>query len=191
MDEKIYNDTAHLINELFLDLKAKCPAWPQSWPNAEIEKRARQIWLEALIKNQIHNWQHVKKGISKIKTSFIPSIEDFISFCKPSINDLNIPTVQEAYKEACNNAHPQAKKKWSHAIVFNAALNTGYDKLNNLSLKESYPIFAHNYEVLVNRMMKNEPLGREILVAIPEKIEPPSTKETGKEWLSKVKDLLK
>ena len=31
--------TAQFINELFLEIKARCPAWPQSWPNPEIEKK--------------------------------------------------------------------------------------------------------------------------------------------------------
>lgn len=198
MNEKIYNDTALLINELFLELKARCPAWPQSWPNPEIEKRARQIWLESLVNNKIQNWQYVKNGLSKIKSSFVPTVDEFISLCKPSIDDLNIPTVDQAYKEACKNSYDTkyptykdgkpVEPTWSHEIVRYSARDTG---THDIVSHENFEKFKRHYEFYLKKILNGEQL-EAILKPLPNKNDVPATltPEVGKNALNGLKSHL-
>ena len=137
--------TAQFINELFIEIKARCPAWPQSWPNPEIEKKARQIWLQEIVKHKINSWDHIKKALEKIKSSFVPSIDEFIQLCKPTMEDYGLPRPFEAFRECCFNASNiryNVPVTWSHQAVYHAGSQTGL-----LEIEKLQELFLANYEM--------------------------------------------
>ena len=57
---------------------------------------------------------------------------------KQLLSDAGIPSLAEAFTEACRNVRPcmAGKAKWSHQVVHHAARETGWWMLNN---RETYP----------------------------------------------------
>lgn len=166
--------TAKFMNDLFLEIKARCPAWPQSWPNEKIELKAREIWLESLLLNKVTKWENIKIGLSKIKSAFVPTIDEFISYCKITLDDLGLPTVEQAYKEACKNSHEskypyfengkRVEPKWSHEIVRLAAVDCGTHDL--ISKSNSFETFKKHFEFYQQKLLQGEKF-EAILKALP------------------------
>lgn len=187
MNEIEYNATAKLINELFLEIKARCPAWPQSWPNLDIERRSKQIWLESLIKNKITNWEHVKIGLGKLRGSFVPPIDEFISLCKPTMEDYGLPQPFEAFRECCHNAASiryNDPVTWSHQAVYHAGSQTGLMEIEKLK-----DLFLINYEIACKIVFEGGRL-KDLPKLIPNKPEEKKDPEIALNSINKLKSML-
>lgn len=98
----VSNEMAKAVNDLFKDLCAAFPAWKNAFPNPEMYKSARKVWLETLLNEQI-TVKQVQCGLVIAKRSespFFPSVGQFISWCKSEVNAeyrlLGLPTEDEA-----------------------------------------------------------------------------------------------
>lgn len=182
------------INELFLEFQAIFPAFKQAWPTQEIFDHAKKAWVKSFKEAGLQDLsvlQHGLKALRASKSPFVPTPGQFIEMCKPSPESFGLPSVMDAYKEACRNSHPFADKKWTHVAVFEAAFQTGSHELKTMTMKDSYPIFARNYEIMMRRVINGEKLEKKIDKAIPEKINPPSTKEVARNALESLKQSLR
>lgn len=189
------NLVAEVINELFGEIISIFPSHKVAWPNQEILDCAKKTWVKAFFEAGIQDLSIIAVGLKALratKNPFVPTPGQFLEMCKPTAESLGLPKLYEAYNEACKNAHPSSDKKWSHAIVFNAAINTGLNALRELPKRESFELFEYNYQVLVTKAINGEPLGKDIPKAINhDKQKPLSSKETAREWLNKIKNDLK
>lgn len=179
--------TAQFINELFIEIKARCPAWPQSWPNAEIEKKARQIWLQEIVKHKISSWEHIKKGLEKIKSSFVPDIDEFIQYCKPTLKDFGLPEPYVAFREACKNGYDMKYGEhvtWSHPAVFHAGSETGW-----FNIEKSEKLFLANYEMTCRIVFEGGAL-RDLPKLIPKQPLEKSSPEIASKSLDEIKKIL-
>ena len=189
-----YDLITEIINELFLEFQSIFPAFKQAWPSQEIFDSAKKTWIKAFIEAGMQDLSVLQYGLKALRASkspFVPTPGQFIEMCKPSPESFGLPSVMDAYKEACRNSHPFADKKWTHIAVFEAAFQTGSHELKTMTMKESYPIFAHNYEIMMRRVMNGEKLEKKIDKAIPEKINSPSTKEVARNALESLKQSLR
>lgn len=179
--------TAQFINELFLEIKARCPAWPQSWPNPEIEKKARQVWMQEIIKHKTNNWEHIKKGIEKIKSSFVPTIDEFIQYCKPSMEEYGLPQPFEAFRECCRNSSSIRYNEpvtWSHQAVYHAGSQTGL-----LEIEKYQELFLANYEMACKIVFEGGRL-RDLPKLIPEQPKEISSPQTAFNAINTMKQML-
>ncbi|WP_141678530.1 replication protein P [Pseudomonas sp. AU12215] len=90
----------------------------------------------------------------------IPSLAAFLELCRPTPDDLGMPTVEAAYNEAVRHAkNPQ--HRWRHPAVHLAAAATG---MHDLHCAEGWAIerirksFEYHYSVLVRQVGCGEPL---------------------------------
>lgn len=179
--------TAQFINELFIEIKARCPAWPQSWPNPEIEKKARQIWLQEIVKHKINSWDHIKKALEKIKSSFVPSIDEFIQLCKPTMEDYGLPRPFEAFRECCFNASNiryNVPVTWSHQAVYHAGSQTGL-----LEIEKLQELFLANYEMACRIVFEGGIL-KDLPKLIPEQRKVISSPQTAFNAINTMKQML-
>lgn len=179
--------TAQFINELFLEIKARCPAWPQSWPNPEIEKKARQVWMQEIVKHKINSWEHIKKALEKIKSSFVPSIDEFIQLCKPTMEDYGLPQPFEAYRECCFNASNIRYNEpvtWSHQAVYHAGSQTGL-----LEIERLQDLFLANYEIAC-RIVFDGGILKDFPKLIPTQPQQKSSPQTASNALKNMKAML-
>ena len=80
-----------LINQLFANLKAIFPAWKSAFQKAGSYRLAKENWLQGLIDAGISDWSTIEAGLRAARKSnspFMPSIGEFLSWCKGQDNDI-------------------------------------------------------------------------------------------------------
>ena len=101
------DETRTIINKLFIQLKALLPCYHTSWPSQEEYIAAKRLWLDTFIEMKIDKWETIQHGLKKLRnsgTKYVPSVMEFINLCKRTPQELGIPSLEEAYNEACRNA---------------------------------------------------------------------------------------
>lgn len=140
----------NVVNQLFEKLVVIMPAFKQAWPTEKEFDLTKKEWVIAFKQAEINSIEQLRRGIDHFRTlprAFIPSPGEFISMCKPTPKDIGAPSPEDAYLEACRNAHPTEKNpKWSHIVVRHAANSTGMFVLRTEPMSISKPIFRLQYE---------------------------------------------
>ena len=156
-----------IVNDLFKDLKGICTAWQHTFTDEAIEQAAKQQWAQALLENGIVNQQQIDLGMKKARKlakPWFPSSGEFISWCKPSLEDYGLPSPEIALRRIMGG------QKRSHPVLFLAAQATGMTQIRNMHHKDLMALFSRNYEILCQRFINGEDLSIEIPKALPEKV---------------------
>lgn len=182
-------ESSKVVNALFRELKAIFPAWRNAWPQPEDEAAARQSWIKAFTAANLRNLDQIRYGVERCRMSakpYMPSVGEFIQWCKPSPEVLGCPDVRTAYRMACRLAHPTADREGVHPAVWHAACETGLHELRELPERDSRPLFERNYGLTLGMVERGQPL-REIPKALPEAVSVPSTKEHARSCLAQMR----
>jgi len=117
----------------------------------------------------------IMKGVERAKdfTGYF-DLPAFRAMCKTTPQELGLPDTRSAYDE-CFDGGFTLNRSWSHPAVYHAAKQTGSYEMQSMTNDDLYPLFKHNYKVLVDRVMNGESLEVPILKAIPAKIHTPLT----------------
>jgi hypothetical protein len=136
MDNKFNEQSYNVINSLFAKLAGIFPAFAKAWPTAVEFESAKKNWLLALVENDINTLAKLQIGLKKARAfgkPWVPSIGEFIEWCKPTLKDYGLPEPFEAFKEACRNAHSIKYNEacdWTHQAVYHAASLSGMYELD-------------------------------------------------------------
>lgn len=187
--------TTEVVNRLFLELQAIFPAWRQAWPNDRALAAAKRSWIKGFAAAGINSLEQIRYGLEQCRLSgadFAPSVGKFIQWCRPTPDLLGLPSTEQAYREACRNAHPAAELRWSHPVVEHAACETGLHELRTLPEERSRRLFERNYQVSVRMVLSGEPL-RKIPAGLPDpyQVTSPRTPEVGRAALAALRGKLK
>jgi len=114
------------INNLFSSLSGIFPSMDVG-PRLQIIKNE---WTKAFIEQNISTMEQLERGLRKCRQStnrFMPSVGEFISWCKPSAEELGLPSLLSAFEEAVKNARYEKDKhyqSWSHRAVYHAYIKS-------------------------------------------------------------------
>jgi len=172
----VSNEAAELVDDLFENLKACKPAWKQSFPDDRAMNIAKREWTKGFMENGITSRFMISRGkgvARRMPTPFFPSIGEFVSWCRPSAEDVGLPDASVAYKEACNAGQGHA---WSHDAVQLAANATGRFELKRSPESVMFPRFKKNYEVYCLQVMR----GEKLVIALPKPPPKPVFGDAGK-----------
>src|SRR6185503_2693518 len=186
-DEDISQQTAHVVNLLFRELKAIFPAFRQAWPTEEEFNRAKINWIKAFKASGLTKIEQLKFGVEKCRlsgNSFAPSVGEFISWCKRSPEDCGLPYVADAFSIAVrmnvlygDYVHPHQP---TAAVIKHVLKQIGTSKFRGLTEKEALKVFGHYYAVACRQYADG--VIENIFPAIPEHAEPhPIDKERSDE----------
>lgn len=117
------------INDLFRALKACYPAWRQAFSTEQEYKDARLMWTRAMAEAGIRSMEQVRKGVEAARrdpSDFMPGPGKFVQWCKPSPDELGMPTMPNAWREVCDNCHHILDHEWSHPGVYEAGRRMGW-----------------------------------------------------------------
>lgn len=111
------------------------------------------------------------------------------NFEKHLLSDAGIPSLAEAFAEACRNVRPcmAGKAKWSHQVVHHAAREAGWWNLNN---RETFPdnkieeMFKRCFEEACKRFLEGG-----VLYKLP--VNGPSTPAVARAALDAIRNKLK
>ncbi len=68
-----------------------------------------------------------------------------LSACDLLLEEDGIPSINNAYREACLASAPKAAYSWSHIIVYLAGRDTGWQYLHENPERRALPVFTEHY----------------------------------------------
>lgn len=121
--------------------------------------------------------------------TYPPNPIEFRAACYPSYEELGLPPIDVAFREATNNAGRSPEwRKWTHPAIYQAACEAGFSNLKTSEEREAKTMFNTAYESVVKRVMAGE------VLQIPERLEKkpdqPCTKEQAKKHVADLKATL-
>lgn len=153
-------------------------------PDTENLNQAKKLWLNAL--KNYSNDTLLKTTQQIIESSeYMPALNRFIELC--DVLEFNLPTIRDAYKEACLAGTPKENINWSHPIVYYAGKKTGWFNLRNLNEKQSFPAFTEHYETLKKQVRAGETLSQPEKILIEKQESSPLDLDESKK---RIKDLI-
>jgi len=161
-----------VINRLFREIRDVRPAWRQAWPSKQAMESSKVKWLAALIEAGCTDWEaQIEVGLARLRaepSDFVPSPGSFVAWCVPTPEALGVPPVDRAFDEACRNAHTAVRQgaKWSHPVVYHAAIDVGLDVLMFEPTAHSRKLFDRSFTVMLRRAAMREPLNGAVPLGI-------------------------
>ncbi len=181
--------SARVINLLFTELKAVHPAGRAAWPTQKMEDAAKLSWSKAFTSAGLCSIEQIRYGIERCRESgspFMPSVGQFLDWCRATPENMGLPSVDRAYLQACGASHPAADTSRLHPVVWHAACEAGLFLLANQPESKSRPVFERAYAITIDMVIRGEVL-REIPKALPSSPTLPRNFETGRSALSALK----
>lgn len=106
--------------------------------------------------------QQVREAARAGDEAWPPQPVAFAALCEPRPEDLGMPEVSVAWREAAGHAHAPADHQWSHEAVRLAGQAVGWWELTHgggeTKAARLEKTFAREYTALVNRVMRGEEL---------------------------------
>jgi hypothetical protein len=124
------------------------------------------------------------------ESEYLPTPHTIRKYCDPRPEDLGLIDAHSAYLEACNAPSPKNAYQWSHPAVYLAGNASDWFFLASSAEAKAFPVFKHNYELLIERLMRGEQLETPVPKAIPETIQQPLTNEERKQRLKALREEL-
>lgn len=160
---EVDEQTAAVVDMVFLQLQAIFPAWRQAWPDDKALALAKRSWTKGLQASGIRAVEQVRFGIEQCRRSgsaFAPSIGQFVAWCLPTAEMMGVPTEEAAWREAVRGCADPEGWHWSHDAVRLAAAAVGFWELRQGTggadaLRRR---FGSAYAQLVGRLARGEML---------------------------------
>lgn len=191
MDNNKFNtDSYHVINILFTKLEAIFPAFMRAWPSEELLNEAKKNWLLAFVEANVNSMRHLQIGLKKARhhpKKWVPTVGEFIEWCKPTLKDFGLPEPFIAYREACKNGYDikyGTDVVWSHPAVYHAGNETGWFEIEKLQ-----ELFLTNYEIACRIVFEGGRL-KDIPKLIPKHTPEKSSPETAKNGFNQLFEIL-
>lgn len=100
--QKFTQDDGRFIGMLFNQLKSIFPAWKVAFPDSASEEGARREWTRGLIDADCTSREKLARGMKMARLHdkpFLPSIGMFVAWCKPSSEELGLPSEEQAMRQ--------------------------------------------------------------------------------------------
>jgi hypothetical protein len=165
----VSDETAKIVNDLFVELQGIVPGWRYTFPSNEELNNAKRSWIKGFMEEGINSLNQIELGLRKARASqdaFWPSVGKFMAWCKPTAEDLGLPSKEDAYREVIANLGEFSTTNWSHPAVPETVKKVKSYPLKNLSEKELRALFYHYYAIIVEDVRGGENLPVETPKAI-------------------------
>lgn len=159
-----------------------------AFPDLDTLNMAKQVWARLLVDYEPETIMRAAERAVK-ESKYLPSVNNIIEFCE-AIQSQGLPSARSAYIEACRAPSPKKQYQWSHPAVYYAGVASDWYFLANTPEQDAFPVFEHNYNLLLERVKSGEDLSLNIPAAIPEKIHSPLPKKEQAKRFNQLKKTL-
>lgn len=159
-----------LIDKLFERLMDLLPV---GGPTTEAKTSSmKSEFLKVLALHGLLNKQSIQAGLMRARMDterkYWPSPLQFANWCKGSPEDHNLPSCDDAFREAVRNYRSRKSYNWSHSLVYAAVQQVGSWAFSQSSERELRAQFEHVYSQLVRRFIDGHPIDVELPKALPQ-----------------------
>lgn len=183
---KSSRDHVDAINQMFAEFElAYHNQYHKAFPDEGALKLAKKYWLNTLA---VFSPELILKATRQLVLGqpFLPTIANVADACKNGMSLFGLPSIHDAYLEACRKASPKSAQPWSHQAVYLAGKATGWFELANQAEAQIYPLFEYHYSQLMQRVLHGEELQVPAATPLPETS---TVSLSAKENLSRLKEL--
>lgn len=149
---------------------------------------AKRLWFSHL---KSYDADTIIKAV-KVATresEYLPSVYTMLSACDRVLGDQGIPSPAKAYREACLAPSPKAEHRWSHAIVYLAGKDCGWQFLHETSERYALPVFTEHFQRWRAKYLSGEQLSLPALPHVADtQSKPKQSKESKIETLKQLRD---
>ncbi|HJN96949.1 MAG TPA: replication protein P [Gammaproteobacteria bacterium] len=183
-------DRVDAINQVFAEFEfAYHNQFHKAFADVESLAIAKKYWLSSL--ENYSPTQIVQAAKAVIRSQeYLPSIAIILRACEQGRDLFGLPSVRQAYLEACAGASPKREQHWSHEAVYFAGKSAGWYLLANEPEATALPVFQYHYEILCRRVVNGEQLSIELPPALTEKIERKLDKQETRARIARMKQEL-
>jgi hypothetical protein len=157
-----------LIDTLFSRLSVLFPA---AAPATTQLGTYKSEWLKTLAIHKVLNKQSVQAGLMRARQDtsrkYWPTPLQFATWCKGSLEDHNLPSCDDAFREAVRNYRTRKTHSWSHTLVYAAVQQVGTWAFSQSSERELRAQFEHVYTQLSRRFIEGQPIDIDLPKALP------------------------
>jgi hypothetical protein len=157
--------------------------------NTKSENLAKNLWLNKL---SPFGPDTICAAAEKIiaDNDYLPTLHKMLEACRHVGMPKGLPSVRNAYLEACNQPSPKAAQNWSHAAVYLAGRDCGWHMLANEVERKVFPLFSDCYRNYCDLVLSGEELVVESPKELPETTAKKASREQNLQQLSKLKKLV-
>ncbi len=179
-------NVTEVVNKLFGLFYILCRGFEKQYADSKRLNAEKTQWIRAFMDTELNTLEKIKFGIKKLRLETpinTPPLGKFLKWCIPTPEELGIPGIEEAYREAVTNSYfARNEKKWTHKAIYHAWRLCNSFELSNLPKTKSFPIFEHHYEIIIQKLVRGE-----VLKEIPEALPSPSSVLTEQEKAKAIK----
>jgi len=184
-------DHVDAINQMFAEFElAYHNQYHKAFPDEGALNLAKKYWLSSLAPYLPELILAATRELV-LKQPFLPTIANVVDACNSSMTLFGLPSIHDAYLEACRMPTPKSAQSWSHPAVYMAGQATGWFELANQPEGQIFPLFEYHYSRLVQRTLQGEELNINALTPLPETIETPLSTKENQSRLKELKNNLK
>lgn len=175
--EESQRDQVRAIVDMFFDeIRATFPAAISAIRSQEDLNATKRVYFKGFIEHRINTLQLLETGLKRArmqKTPFLPTVAQFAEWCHLAPAEMfGLSDVRTSYSKAfryATESYIVGNSSIIKADIYTILLatNVGLSVLRDYSEKDSYPIFEHHYEVLLNRLRNGEDITADVPKAIP------------------------
>lgn len=158
-----------------------------AFKDIETGNQAQRLWLDSLTQ---FSPETILRGAKKVieESDYLPTLNRMMRACQGDPEKFGLIDAHRAYVEACRAPSPKAAYAWSHPAIYHAGCASDWFFLSSNAEKTAFPIFERHYLKLCERVMNGEELPAPNIIALPQTIETPLSKE---ENLKRMEELRK
>lgn len=151
-------ETKALVNMIFARFMAiyghKFKSCFETQDEIRIAKREWALSIVAFSESQLVT------AVDRCKETlaWMPTISEFLKILETIGAGDGVPSVRQAYMEACRYASQPTQHAWSHPVVYHAGRETEWFRLRSEEERVVYPVFSYHYEMVARRFREGEVL---------------------------------
>lgn len=183
--------TELVINRLFDALKIIFPAHGLAFNDSAAVEQTKVSWLKAFLTAKLTE-QEIRRGVEKMRLSgrpFFPSSGQFIEACKPSAEDLGVPSEIEAYNLAADLCHAPSQLHRLPPVVYDALKSMTAYKLKTMQESTAQKEFSKHYQNSIKKLAAGVRLS-EAPKLLPKKEHEPVSEDARLERIKRLKAML-
>lgn len=183
-------DLIDAINQIFAEFElAYHNQYYKAYRDPDHLVVVKKYWLECL---RDFRPQHLVAAARRLVRSqeYLPTISAVIRACESGHDLFGLPSVREAYVEACRAPAPKSAYQWSHLAVYHAGKATDWFLLASEPEDKVFPLFSYYYRQFCDRVMRGEALEEPVAPALSEKLSRPLSYEEREQELRELRSRL-
>lgn len=142
-----------------------------AYPDSEQLGMIMRLWRDALA---IYAPETIlAAGRHAIESSdYLPTLNRMLGCCQQVLGEKGLPSLRDAFLEACTKPSPKHEQAWSHPLVYFAGRDSDWFYLANNAEKDTFPVFKKHYDSWLARLNRGE------VIELPQHAELPKTGDT-------------